>query len=334
MLDALLQLGLFFAKSIIIVLLIVTVLVVFFILLAKSKEKIKNRLVVKNLSEKYEENKETILAETLPKKELKKYFKDKKAAEKNSESTSIKNVYVLNFNGDMKASCAASLGEEITAVLNVATPNDEVVLRLESPGGTVHGYGLAAAQLMRIRDKKISLTICVDKVAASGGYMMACVANKILCAPFALIGSIGVVIQLPNFHRLLKDKHIDFELQTAGEFKRTITLFGENTEKGREKLQEEIEDIHSHFKNLISKYRTQIDIQKVATGEYWLGEHALGLNLVDAIQTSDDYLLESSKNAKLYEICLEIKKPLLARLTSSAALLRDKLFGVSNNLMM
>src|SRR5205085_5609335 len=170
---------------------------------------------------------------------------------------------------------------------NIATPADEVLLRLESAGGVVHGYGLAAAQLMRIRAQNIPLVIAIDKVAASGGYMMACVANTILSAPFAIIGSIGVVVQLPNFHRLLKDKHIDFELHTAGEFKRTITLFGENTEEGKEKLQEEIEDIHGLFKNLIHEYRKEIDIEKVATGEHWLGQQAIQLKLVDEIKTSD-----------------------------------------------
>ena len=165
----------------------------------------------------------------------------------------------------MRASTVSSLAEEITALLNIATPNDEVLLRLESAGGVVHGYGLAAAQLMRIRAQHIPLVVAIDKIAASGGYLMACVADKILAAPFAIIGSIGVVVQLPNFHRLLKDKHIDFELHTAGEFKRTITLFVENTKEGKEKLQHEIEDIHGLFKNLIHDYRQQIDIDKVAT---------------------------------------------------------------------
>ena len=157
---------------------------------------------------------------------------------------------------------------------------------------------------------------------------MACVGNKILSAPFAIIGSIGVIVQLPNFHRLLKDKHIDFEMHTAGEFKRTITLFGENTNEGREKLQDELEDIQALFKNLISEYRQHVDINQVATGEHWLGQQAMTLNLVDEIKTSDDYLFEQSKKASIYEICYEVKKPLLARLSSSASLLREKLSGL------
>ena len=105
-------------------------------------------------------------------------------------------VYVLDFKGSMDAHEVASLREEVTAVLAVATPQDQVVVRLESPGGVVHGYGLAASQLQRLREKQIPLTVAVDKVAASGGYMMACVADKIVAAPFSIIGSIGVVARI------------------------------------------------------------------------------------------------------------------------------------------
>jgi serine protease SohB len=328
---ALIQLGLFAAKAIIIALMILIVLLAFFILLAKSKEKIKGRLMIKNLNLKYDEAKQAILAETLSKKQFKQFLKTKKVEEKSKKLSEhkLKNIFVLNFQGDMKASEVGSLSEVITAILNVATPDDEVVLRLESPGGMVHGYGLAAAQLMRLRARQIPLIVTVDKMAASGGYLMACVANKIFAAPFAIIGSIGVVVQLPNFHRLLKDKHIDFELHTAGEFKRTITLFGENTEAGREKLQHEIEDIHGLFKQLIQEHRPQIDIQQVATGEHWLGQQALQLNLVDEIKTSDDYLLEHSQRAHLFEVSYEVKKPLLQRMSNTASLMREKLFGFS-----
>lgn len=326
MADALIQLALFTSKALVIVIFILIVLIAFFALLSKSKQKLKGHLTIKNLNHKYEETTETILTETLTKKQFKQYLKDKKAAdkakEKNADAT--KNIYILHFNGDMKASAVSTLAEEVTAVLNVVKPSDEVVLKLESPGGVVHGYGLAAAQLMRFRAKQIPLIVTVDKVAASGGYMMACVANKILAAPFSIIGSIGVIVQLPNFHRLLQDKHIDFEQFTAGAFKRTITLFGKNTDEGREKLQHEIEDIQKLFKDLITHHRQQIDIQKVATGEHWLGQQALGLNLVDEIKTSDEYLLEQSKTANLYEICYEVKKPLLSRLSSGASAMKEK----------
>lgn len=331
MLEALTQLGIFTAEAIIITLLILFLLIAFFMLLAKGKEKTKGKLVVKNLNHQYEETTEILLAETLPKKKFKQFLKTRKSEEKakHKNEQPCKNIFVLTFHGDMKASAVSSLAEEVTALLNIATPNDEVLLRLESAGGVVHGYGLAAAQLMRIRAQQIPLVIAIDKIAASGGYLMACVANKILSAPFAIIGSIGVVVQLPNFHRLLKDKHIDFELHTAGEFKRTITLFGENTKEGKEKLQDEIEDIHGLFKNLIQEYRQQIDIDKVATGEHWLGQQALSLKLVDEIKTSDDYLFEQSKKAQLFEVQYEVKKPLLARLSSTASLMREKLFGIS-----
>jgi serine protease SohB len=191
----------------------------------------------------------------------------------------------------------------------------------------VHAYGLAAAQLSRIREKKIPLTVTVDKVAASGGYLMACVANKILAAPFAIIGSIGVVVQMPNFHRLLKQKHVDFEQLTAGDYKRTLTMFGHNTEEGREKLQEEIEEIHHLFKDAIQANRPQIDIEKVSTGEHWLGTQAFSLRLVDKIETSDDYLVAKSEAANLYEISYETKKSLSQKLTAAANMAKQSLFS-------
>lgn len=321
------QLALFASEAFIIVLAIVIILIAFFALLAKGKTKSKNHLVVKNLNKKYAENTEIIFTETLPKKQLKQYLKDIKHKEKEKAKATdpSKKIYVLNFNGDMKASAVANLREEITAVLSAATPQDEVVLRLESPGGVVHGYGLAAAQLMRIRAKNIPLTVTIDKVAASGGYMMACIANKILSAPFAIVGSIGVIVQLPNFHRLLKDKHVEFEQLTAGEYKRTLTVFGENTEAGREKLQEEIDDMHNLFKNLIQENRPQIDIKQVATGEHWLALQALPLKLVDEIKTSDEYLFERSKEAELFEVSYEMKKSFLSRFSAAANVIREKL---------
>lgn len=330
MTDALIQLALFASKSLIVLFVILVILIVFFVLLAKGKDKTKGKLTITNLNHKYQENKDTILTEVLPKKLLKKHIKEQKNIEKEKEKseTQPKNVYVLNFNGDMKASAVATLREEITAVLQVAKPHDEVVVRLESPGGVVHGYGLGAAQLMRLRQYNIPLTITVDKVAASGGYMMACIANKVLCAPFAIVGSIGVIVQMPNFHRVLQDKHIGFEMHTAGEYKRTITMFGENTDEGRKKLQSEIEDIHQHFKNMILNYRPDIDIAKVATGEHWIGKDALTLKLVDEIKTSDEYLYERSKDASLYEISYAVKKPFLSKLSASANSIREKMLGI------
>ncbi len=328
MLSALTDLALFASKTFILFIFIVGILLVIAILLAKSKgPSSKGRLKIKSLNKKYEEQSELLLQEMLSKKELKKYYKDKKAAEKAKPTEDRKNVFVLNFQGDIKASQVDSFAETITAVLNIASTKDEIVLRLENAGGYVHTHGLASAELMRIRAKNIPLTIAIDKVAASGGYLMACVGNKILAAPYAILGSIGVVIQMPNFHRLLKDKHVDFVQLTAGEYKRTVTMFGENTEAGKEKLKEEINEVHELFKQTIVNHRPQIDIAKVATGEHWLGQQALHLNLVDEIKTSEAYLNEQKNNANLYEICYEVKKPLLGKLLAQTANFREKWFG-------
>lgn len=237
-------------------------------------------------------------------------------AEDDSESpsdspASRSRVYVLQFSGDMAASAVTHLRQEISALLAVAVAGrDEVVLLLESPGGVVHGYGLAASQLARIRDAGLSLTICVDKVAASGGYMMACLANRLLAAPFAIIGSIGVVAQIPNFHRLLKKNDIDVELMTAGQYKRTLTLLGENTEAGRQKFQQDIDETHVLFKGFVQQWRPQVNIEVVATGEHWFASQALPLQLVDALQTSDDYLRQRAKDADLFALHWRQRKTL------------------------
>ncbi|AMX02723.1 protease SohB [Microbulbifer thermotolerans] len=213
-----------------------------------------------------------------------------------------KRIFVMHFDGDIKASALSNLREEVTAVLQVAEPGDEVLVCLESPGGMVANYGLAASQLSRVRSAGIQLTVAVDKVAASGGYMMACVADRILAAPFAMVGSIGVVAQLPNFHRLLKRHDVDFELFTAGEYKRTVTMFGENTPEGREKFQSDLEEIHALFQHFVAEYRPALDIAKVATGEVWFGQRALDLGLVDELKTSDEYLTHCAQEADLYQV--------------------------------
>ena len=223
-------------------------------------------------------------------------------------------VFVLNFKGDLRALAVARLRQEITAVLSMAQASDEVVVRLESHGGMVHAYGLASSQLQRIKEHGIGLTVCVDKVAASGGYMMACVANKILAAPFAILGSIGVVAQMPNFNRLLKKHDIDFELITAGEYKRTLTMLGENTEKGREKFVEEVEDIHLLFKEFVAQHRPELDIEKVATGEHWFGQRALDRGLVDELITSDEYIAQACEAADVFEVKYVEKKRLPERM--------------------
>ena len=247
--------------------------------------------------------------------------KEARARKKNNQK-----VYVIDFNGDTAASAVASLREEITLILATAKAGrDRVVLRLESPGGMVHGYGLAAAQLVRLRDAGFHLTICVDKVAASGGYMMACIGSEIISAPFAIVGSIGVVAQVPNFNRLLKEKHIDFELYTAGEFKRTVTMFGENTAEGKAKFEEELQQTHNLFKHFVEKYRPQLNVEKVATGEHWYGQDALDLNLVDKLQTSDEYLLCLLAQHEVYMIETRKKPTLGEKLGLQAAQVADSL---------
>ncbi len=323
MIEFLADYGLFLAKAatIVIAILVTTAGVIAFSSrghLARLKEGVE----IKSLNERYERMADTLRMAILPKKELKKVLKAQKKrhkAEQDPGAAKRRNVFVLNFHGDIRATAVTTLREEITAVLTVAEADDEVVLRLESGGGMVHAYGLAASQLQRVRDRNVRLTVVVDKIAASGGYMMACVADRILAAPFAIVGSIGVVSQLPNFHRLLQKNDIDFEQITAGEYKRTLTLFGENTDQGREKFREEIEDTHGLFKAFVQEHRGVVEIAKVSTGEHWFGIRALEFKLVDELRTSDDYLLEASQSADLYEVTYVTRKNLANRFFSLAS---------------
>ncbi|MBL4910701.1 MAG: protease SohB [Alteromonadaceae bacterium] len=333
--------GLFLAKTITFVLAVIAILVAITATAIKQKHK-KGELEITDLSEHFEEVEDDIIHSLLSKEQLKaKEKKDKKLAKekakaekkalsdgKNDEQTSEdKKLFVLDFNGSIDAKEVSSLREEISALLMVANDNDEVFLRLESGGGMVHGYGLAASQLDRIRQNNIPLTISVDKVAASGGYMMACVADKIISAPFAILGSIGVIAQLPNFHKLLKKHDVDYEQFTAGEFKRTVTMFGENTEKGREKFIEELEETHVLFKNYVSERRPSLDVEKVATGEHWFGTTALELGLVDEIMTSDDYLVNANKTRKVVAIKYVMHKSLTEKLSKAVSLTLENTIG-------
>ncbi|PHH57262.1 protease SohB [Coxiella burnetii] len=321
LMDFLANYGLFLAKLISLVLAIAVVLFIFFGLIAHAKNKAKGKLDVHKLNDKYKSYHRTLSIAIKDKYELKRFLKSQKKEKKKKPNTTEakKRIFVLNFQGDIRASAVCALREEITAVLTTATRDDEVLLRLESGGGVVHGYGLAASQLQRIKDAHIKLVIAIDKVAASGGYLMACVADRIIAAPFAIIGSIGVLAQLPNFHRYLRKKYIDFEQVMAGDYKRTLTLFGENTEKGRAKMKEEVEETHTLFKSFIKEHRQEVDVEQIATGEHWYASKALDLRLVDELKTSDDYLLAASQNYDLFEVQYKRKPPLAERVSHNAS---------------
>ena len=287
--------------------------------------KLPAEISIRHLNARVNEQRKKVAQMTASKLELlqlsQQLSKEARARKKNNEK-----VYVLDFKGDTAASAVESLREEITLILATAEAGrDRVVVRLESPGGMVHGYGLAAAQLVRLREAGFHLTICVDKVAASGGYMMACIANHIISAPFAVVGSIGVVAQVPNFNRLLKEHNIDFELYTAGEYKRTVTIFGENTQEGKAKFEQELQQTHALFKHFVEKYRNQLNIEQVATGEHWYGQDALDLKLVDELKTSDEYLLSLLAVHDVYSIETRKKPTLGEKLGLQAAQVADQL---------
>lgn len=340
--------GLFLAKTITFVAAIVVIITVAVSVGGRNKKSDKGHIEVTKLNEKFDHLRDSLRDAMLDDEEYKEFekaekkrLKEEKAQKKKAAKELAKNkteeaasetaeaakkrIFVLDFYGDIKASEVESLREEISTVLTLAKPTDEVVVKVESGGGMVHSYGLASSQLARITNKNIPLTVCVDKVAASGGYMMACVANKIVAAPFAILGSIGVVAQLPNFHKLLKKNDIDYEMFTAGEYKRTVTMFGENTEKGRAKFVEELEDTHVLFKEFVSEHRPQVDVVKVATGEVWFGRRAIDVNLIDELKTSDEYLFAQAENADIYEVEFTYKKSLPEKLGFAAQAAVDRL---------
>ena len=328
MLEFFYEYGLFLAKAATLVAAILVVIGAAAQLAVRNKRDTEGHIEVLNLNESLDNMsqalKEQILDKELLKQQHKQESKQRKAEAKartkqikrgeDVEAEHKKRVFVVDFDGDIKASDVEPLREEITAILTLATDKDEVMLRLESAGGMVHSYGLAASQLQRVRDKQIPLVIAVDKVAASGGYMMACLADKLIAAPFAVLGSIGVVAQIPNFHRLLKKNDIDVELLTAGEYKRTLTMFGENTDKDRQKFVEDLEDTHLLFKEFVAEHRPQLDLEQVANGDVWFGKRALEKQLIDAISTSDQYLVDACQEADVYQVRFVEKKSISDRL--------------------
>ncbi|EPO0010304.1 protease SohB [Vibrio alginolyticus] len=337
--EFLLDYGLFLAKIITVVAAIIVLLII-----AKSaggkSGAAKGELEITNLSEQHKQSVEQLehhlhddafikARDKAVKKEKKEKNKSRekeiKQASKDGSLDSKRepHLFVLDFNGSIDAKEVASLREEITAILAVAREGDEVLLRLESGGGMVHGYGLASSQLDRIKAAGLPLTISVDKVAASGGYMMACVADKIVSAPFAIVGSIGVIAQIPNFNKLLKKHDIEYEQLTAGEYKRTLTMFGENTDKARDKFKQELEETHVLFKDFIRERRPSLDLDKVATGEHWFGTQAKELGLVDDISTSDDIVVAACKDKTVLSVHYVQKKKLADKLAGVAGKVAD-----------
>ena len=325
MLDLLVAYGFFLLKIITVLLVILIPILMISSSTKHRKETDKGRIIVKNLSDKLEEIGVTLKSAEMDPKAYKSFLKERnKKKKKEIKGKSKEIVYVLDFKGDIQASAVGKLKQEINAIIASQVKCKEVVIKVESGGGSAYAYGLCAAELKRLVDNKIKLTVCIDKIAASGGYLMSCVATKIVAAPWAIVGSIGVIAQLPNFHRLLKKLDIDIEMHTAGKFKRTLTTLGKNTKQGREKFISELEDLHVVFKDFVQENRSKIQVAKVSTGEVWQGDKAKKLGLIDEIGTSDDYLLKLASKFKLLEIQYFEKKPFTARIGAAVEVVVEK----------
>jgi serine protease SohB len=318
--------ALFLAEAVTVVVAILAI-VAGLVLLSRRKARHAGQVEVSDVNRQLEAAGDALNALRLPKKAHKTLLKQRKAEHKarQQQAEAEPCTYLIDFKGDIRASAVAALREEISAILQVAKAGDAVLLRLESPGGMVNRYGLAAAQLLRLRDAKLPLTAMVDSVAASGGYLMAAAADKIVASPFALVGSIGVIAQIPNFHRWLQARNIDWEQVTAGKYKRTVSLFGENTDAGRDKLREELEEIHARFRDFVQERRPRLDMDKVATGEAWLGSQALELGLVDELATSDDLIRSACQRGRVLHISYQCKLKLAERVRLSAQTAWDEI---------
>jgi len=319
--EFLFEYGLFLIKAVTVVVAIAAIVIV--IASASRGEEKSGGLKIENLNDKYRDMANSLRQAVMSKSEWKEtekqQKKERKEAEKKSGDERKKRLFVLHFKGDIRATAVESLREEVSAVVAVAEADDEVVVCIENAGGAVQDHGLGASQLQRIKDHGIPLTVIVDKVAASGGYLMAALADRFVAAPFAIIGSIGVLAQIPNFHRFLEERGIDFEQITAGKYKRTLTMFGKNTEEDREKTREELEEVHTLFKSAVSEHRPDMDIESVATGEHWYGTRALELGLIDELGSSDDYLMRSADDADIYGVTWKAHQGFMQKLQGAMA---------------
>ena len=322
--------GLFLAKTATLVIAALLIIGTLVSTIAAARAEKKSSLRIERVNERLTQLADTLAGAMDSKAEAKARAKKRKAQAKKrakeQQPDDTSRLFVLDFDGDIRASAVEQLRESINGLVQVAGEHDEVLLRLESGGGLVHSYGLAASQLDRLRQAGIKLTVSVDRVAASGGYMMACVGDRIVAAPFAIIGSIGVVAQLPNFHRWLDERHIDVELHTAGDHKRTLTMFGQNNEADREKFRQELDDTHGLFKTFVAEHRPSLDIDAVATGEHWYGRQAIDRHLVDDIATGDDLMLAAARAERpVYAITHQSRTGLVSRMMGRASRLHARL---------
>ena len=218
------------------------------------------------------------------------------------------NLYYLEFEGDIQASEAAKLKQEILVCLQVAKPTDVFLILVESSGGSVSNYGDLYSVMEMIKKRGHTLWVAIDRVAASGGYLISLPADKIFATPFALIGSIGVLSEVPNFGGLLDKYGVKMEEYTAGERKMNISMFRENGEEQKEHHRKKLGKIHELFKAQLVKYRggliekKGVDIGELMEGDFWMGENAFELGLVDELKSSVEILLDEKDHFNILKV--------------------------------
>lgn len=270
----------------------------------KGKAQNEQKIALKSYEKRYYEALTPQVREFVEKKDLTALKKAQKAAQKEKGSC----LYVIDFDGDMQASNTVQLAETTSCLLPLLRSTDKVLVRVKSSGGLVPHYGYAASQLSRLRSKA-SLTVAIDHIAASGGYLMACVAHEIIAAPFAIVGSIGVVGLVPNVHPLLKNHGIDVHEHTAGEYKRSLSPWAAVTPEKVQRYEHELSMTHELFQEFVQQYRPNLEPEVLQTGEYRYAARSVGdTGLVDKVQSSDDFIAEHlPKYHVIFVTCREEK---------------------------
>lgn len=255
-----------------------------------------------------------------------------------SEGIVRKTAVLLSFNGDINATEVIEFGRAVSMIVQMKDLVSEVYIIINSGGGVVNGYGLLASEIERLHYSEIETYALIDQVAASGGYMAACVANHVVAAPFAYIGSIGVVSEMPNFNQILSDNGINIEQHTAGKSKRTVTPLGKITDEDRNEFKKKLERIHRSFINHVSHYRNINDADEnknsiIFSGDYWIAEETveLELGLVDEISTSQEFLLDKMKEYNIIEITFQENKTKKSKLSLLNSL--TTLFSSANEII-
>ncbi|MDP3296608.1 MAG: signal peptide peptidase SppA [Thermodesulfovibrionia bacterium] len=164
-----------------------------------------------------------------------------------------------------------------------------VVIRIDSPGGAVAPAQEIYKEIVKLKKEK-KVVASMGSVAASGGYYIACPADKIVANPGTLTGSIGVIMEIPNIEGLMKKIGVETKVIKSGKHKDIASMFKSMTEEERKILQSVLDDVHDQFIRAVSEGRNMKyeNIKELADGRIFTGKKAKELGLVDTLGNLDD----------------------------------------------